>query len=88
MPGSPTSACSNPHAPAAERLPELRELKVPKLVLLGERDVYPIKKVATVLEKDADIPVVRIPGAGHMVNMEKPAEFNRAVLDFLKAARP
>jgi pimeloyl-ACP methyl ester carboxylesterase len=22
-------------------------------------------------------------GAGHMVNMERPAEFNRAVLDFL-----
>lgn len=25
-----------------------------------------------------------IPGAGHMVNVEKPVEFNNAVLDFLK----
>ena len=27
---------------------------------------------------------VVISGAGHMVNMEKPEEFNRAVLEFLR----
>ena len=28
-----------------------------------------------------------IPGVAHMVNMERPAEFNRLVLDFLLARR-
>jgi pimeloyl-ACP methyl ester carboxylesterase len=31
----------------------------------------------------AGVKKVMIPGAGHIVNMEKPEEFNRIVLDFL-----
>ena len=30
---------------------------------------------------------VVIPGAAHMVNMEKPDQFNRTVLEFLAAGR-
>ena len=31
--------------------------------------------------------LVRIPGAGHLSNLERPQEFNRAVLEFLERVR-
>jgi 3-oxoadipate enol-lactonase len=67
--------------PAIERLPHIH---VPTLILVGSRDVNDIHEIAGLLY--ARIPGAKeivIAGAGHMVNMEKPAEFNRAVLDFL-----
>jgi pimeloyl-ACP methyl ester carboxylesterase len=72
--------------PAARRLGEVR---VSTLLVVGDRDVPEIQSIVKMLGKG--IPHAKkvvIAGAGHMVNMEKPAEFNRAVLDFLKAARP
>ena len=63
----------------------LGEIRVPTLVVRGDRDVPTITKVVETLEKN--IPGAKkviISGAGHMVNIEKPAEFNKAVLEFLK----
>jgi pimeloyl-ACP methyl ester carboxylesterase len=34
-------------------------------------------------EQAPDTEKIVLEGAGHMVNMEQPEEFNRAVLDFL-----
>lgn len=70
-----------PDPPAAERLSKIR---TPTLVVLGDLDMPDITAIADLLVKE--IPGARkvvIPGAAHMVNMEKPAEFNRIVLDFL-----
>jgi pimeloyl-ACP methyl ester carboxylesterase len=67
--------------PASKRL---GQLKAPTLLIVGSRDVPDIQKIVKLL-KDG-IPQARqvtIQGAGHIVNMEKPAEFNRVVLDFL-----
>jgi pimeloyl-ACP methyl ester carboxylesterase len=67
--------------PAARRLGEIR---VPTLVLIGSRDVPDIQAIGRLLEKN--VPHARkviVHGAGHMVNMEKPEEFNRVVIDFL-----
>ena len=67
------------------RLDNLANIKVPTFCFSGEHD----KNAAPfVMEKMA----ARIPGAeyqclagaGHIANMEKPAEFNAAVLDFLR----
>ncbi len=66
--------------PAIERLSEIR---VPTLVILGEWDG----------PNPLDVLVAQIPGAkkvvmaetAHHPFMEKPAEFNQIVLDFLKA---
>jgi pimeloyl-ACP methyl ester carboxylesterase len=67
--------------PALERL---REIRVPTLVLVGERDVEDILALADIMEKGmASVEKVIIPGAGHLINMEKPEEFNREVLEFL-----
>lgn len=67
--------------PAVQRLSEIR---VPTLIIRGEREISGFIDVADTLEKNiAGAKKVVIPGAGHLVNLEKPEEFNRVVLDFL-----
>jgi len=71
-----------PLYPAAiDRLPSIH---VPTLIVVGNRDVADIHEICGLLY--ARIPGAKqviIDGAGHMVNMEKPEEFDRAVLPFL-----
>lgn len=67
--------------PAIDRLASIH---VPTLIVVGNRDVADIHEICGLLY--ARIPGAKevvIDGAGHMVNMEKPAEFDRAVLTFL-----
>ena len=67
--------------PAIERL---GDIQAPTLVILGEHDTPDIHAIGELL-KDG-IPGVRLiemDDVAHMLNMEKPAQFNRLVLDFL-----
>lgn len=67
--------------PAISRLSEIR---APTLVVVGDKDVSGILDIASLLV--AGIPGARkavIPDTAHILNMEKPIEFNRAVLDFI-----
>lgn len=67
--------------PAIERLSELR---VPTLVIVGARDVPDIHRIAdTLVSATPTAKKVVVPGAGHIVNLEQPREFNRLVLEFL-----
>ena len=67
--------------PAAKRLAEIR---VPTLVVVGDRDVPDMQKVADQLAAEVKgAQKVVVPGAGHIVSLEKPQEFDRAVLGFL-----
>jgi pimeloyl-ACP methyl ester carboxylesterase len=62
----------------------LSEITTPTLLLIGDRDFPDIQANAEKLGTSvASAKKIVIPGAGHIVNLEKPAEFNRAVLDFL-----
>lgn len=62
----------------------LGEIKAPTLVVVGEGDVPDILRIAEILENGIPGATrVIIPGTGHMLNMQKPPEFNRIVLDFL-----
>jgi pimeloyl-ACP methyl ester carboxylesterase len=70
---------SNP--PAIGRLSEIH---APTLVIVGDLDMPGILEIAEMMEKN--IPGAKkvvIQGAAHLVNMEKPQEFNTAVLEFL-----
>ena len=68
----------------AERLGEIR---VPTLLVVGDRDLpSSLAVVDTLARRVAGARKVVIAGAGHLVNMEKPAEFDRAVLEFLRGA--
>jgi pimeloyl-ACP methyl ester carboxylesterase len=63
----------------------LEQIRVPVLVITGERDLQDFHAVADLLATRARACKIVIPGAGHMSPMEAPAAFNRAVLDFLAA---
>ena len=68
--------------PAINRL---SELEVPMLVVVGELDVPGILEIADLLvDADPNADLVVVPGVAHMVNLEKPEEFNRILLDFLE----
>ena len=67
--------------PAIDRL---SELEVPMLVVVGELDVPGILEIADLLvDADPNADLVVVPGVAHMVNLEKPEEFNQILLDFL-----
>ncbi len=66
---------------AAEHLPEVT---APTLVVVGDQDVADILRISELLEREIPGATrVVIPGTGHMLNMQKPSEFNRIVQDFL-----
>ena len=80
--GFPTVALMKSLDPPA--LDRLSEIGIPTLVIAGSEDHESIRDIANSLVQQ--IPTARkvlIAGAHHMVNMEKPVEFNQAVLDFL-----
>jgi pimeloyl-ACP methyl ester carboxylesterase len=69
------------HTNYVERLPTLA---VPTLILHGAEDKYvPVSwaRRARTLIEDSELHVV--PRCGHWLTLERPVEFNRAVLDFL-----
>lgn len=70
--------------PAPPVIDRLSEIGVPALVVVGEHD-EPYQRAAEVLA--ARIPGAQratIAGAGHVVNLEEPEAFDRAVLAFLR----
>lgn len=67
--------------PAAKRLGEIH---VPTLVIIGDRDVPDIRRVAEALETGiGGARKVVMRNTAHVPNMEQPTEFNKLVLDFL-----
>lgn len=68
--------------PAMERL---ERIAVPTLTIAGDLDDDTVMAIADLLA--TRIPGAKkaiMPGAAHLPNMEKPAEFNRIVLEFLE----
>ena len=57
----------------------------PVLFLVGEKDA-PALAMRKLNEKLPGSRYVEIPGAGHISNMDRPAEFNRAIREFLAAS--
>lgn len=73
-----------PDPPAVARLDELR---VPTLIVVGEHDVPDMFDVADRLENAiAGARTVVVPGAAHLLPLERPAELNRILVEFLTAA--
>jgi len=62
----------------------LKGLELPVLVLVGEEDTLtPIGEARTIAATVGDAPLVTIPGAGHLSNLENPAAFGDALEEFL-----
>ncbi len=69
--------------PSAEE--QIAILHAPLLIVHGKLDVNAFLEGGRWLQsKVPSAERVEIPGAGHMVNMEQPEAFNRAILDFLR----
>ena len=75
----------SPQLPAFKRLSEIR---ASTLVIVGDRDVRGMQYIADdVHSKIPGSKKMVIHGADHIVNMSKPKEFNKEVLDFLGKTR-
>jgi 3-oxoadipate enol-lactonase len=65
----------------------LAEIQVPTLIIVGSQDMPLILNIADLLKKEiVGAKLVSIPNTAHHPNVEKPAEFNRAVIEFLEQA--
>jgi 3-oxoadipate enol-lactonase len=60
-------------------------VKAPVLFMVGEKDGAAPAAMRKLHEQVSGSRFVELPGAGHISNMERPGEFNRAVRDFLTA---
>ncbi len=71
-------------ASRTDTTPALSKVKVPTLVIVGEKDeVTPLAAAQSIQEKIPGAQLVVIPNAGHLSNLENPAEFNRALRNYL-----
>lgn len=66
----------------------LRELSMPALAIVGERDPgTPVAMARTIADNLPGARLAVIPGAAHISNVEQPDAFNRVLLEFLDAHR-
>jgi pimeloyl-ACP methyl ester carboxylesterase len=63
---------------------ELAGIDIPALVLVGEEDEPYLRAAEVMTAKLPQAERVTIAGAGHIVNIEAPAEFDAAVIGFLE----
>jgi pimeloyl-ACP methyl ester carboxylesterase len=63
--------------------PQLRTLRVPTLLIVGEHDDPCVRVHAFMAKTLPRATSLTIPGVGHLTNLEAPAVFNRAVARFL-----
>ena len=68
--------------PAIDRLDHLN---LPMLVVVGELDMHGIHEISDLLiDANPNARKVLIQNAAHMVNLEKPEEFNRLLAEYLE----
>jgi pimeloyl-ACP methyl ester carboxylesterase len=67
--------------------PVLATISVPVLVIVGEKDaITPPSLAESLASRIRGAKLVRIEGAGHLSNLERPEAFNAAVRTFLEAS--
>ncbi len=64
--------------------PQLEQLRVPTLLMTGDEDEPCVEPAVFMKRKIATSGLVVVPQTGHAINLEEPALFNRAVLDFFR----
>jgi len=74
--------------PAPSVIDDLAGMDMPALVLIGEQDEAYLRAGEVMAAKLPQASHLVIPEAGHIVNIEQPEAFNRALLDFLASLEP
>jgi 3-oxoadipate enol-lactonase len=67
---------------------DLARAEIPTLVVVGEKDAPSIAPSTELARLMPSAELVTIPGAGHVVNLEKPESFDGALDDFLRRIEP
>jgi 3-oxoadipate enol-lactonase len=63
---------------------KLNDIRIPTLIVTAEFDLALCKNVADIMErKIPGAKLVSIKGAGHIMNMDKPKEFNKMIFKFI-----
>jgi 3-oxoadipate enol-lactonase len=74
-----------PEPEGPEATDRLAELRAPVLVLVGAEDLPDFRLAAELVAANAPhAHMVVVPGAGHMLPLERPDEINRLLLEFLR----
>ncbi|MCI0627001.1 MAG: alpha/beta fold hydrolase [Acidobacteria bacterium] len=75
--------------PVPPAIGRLAEIHLPTLVMVGEQDEPDIHSIAEIISTCVPGALkVTLVGVGHMLNKEKPGEFNQVVKDFLLSNAP
>jgi pimeloyl-ACP methyl ester carboxylesterase len=61
----------------------LGEIRVPALIIIGEKDDQYLRAADVLEARIPNAERVTIAGAGHIANLDDPAAFDSAVVDFL-----
>jgi 3-oxoadipate enol-lactonase len=70
-----------------DAIQRLTKINAPTLLLVSEHAGPDALVIKTEIEKQVkQAKIVTVQGAGHMMNMEQPAQFNKIIVDFLKSA--
>lgn len=69
--------------PAPNALSRLESVKVPTLVIVGEKDSATLEAAELLSQRVPGARLVRIPGGGHIVNLTSPKQFDAALRAFL-----
>jgi pimeloyl-ACP methyl ester carboxylesterase len=62
---------------------QLAQIEIPALVVVGEKDEPYLRAADVLASRMPRAEAIRIPNAGHVVNLEEPQAFDAAVLGFL-----
>ena len=84
MPATSPAARSSPTEPDPPALDRLGEIEPPLLVITGEHDQPSVTAGARVLADGTGAELIEIAGTAHVPSMERPAEFDAAVMPFLE----
>ncbi len=69
-----------------DRRADLARISVPTVLIAGERDqAAPLKTMQRMAETIPGARIIVIPGAGHLIHLEKPAQFSAALRDALES---
>ena len=75
-----TMATTEPHIDVAD----LRRVSAPTLIVVGDDDIVTLEHTVDLYRAVPNAELAVVPGTSHAVVLEKPAVFNRTVLDFLE----
>jgi 3-oxoadipate enol-lactonase len=87
-PAASVAAALRGMAERPDSTPLLRSISVPTQVMVGADDeITPAAEVQMLARAIPGAAVLVIDGAGHLPNLERPAEFNRALASYLESLR-